>query len=264
MDSDLLRAFVINLDRAPDRLDSMRDQLRDLPLSWQRVAAVDGVSLRLPPPDVFDAEGYRWRAGRQHSLNEIGCYLSHIKALKAFLEAESRFGLILEDDAVLGPDTMPVLAALLAEAPDWDVVKLSWFHRPLRIPVRSIGPNHQLVSLITRSSAADAYLVNRSAAAAMIGGLLPMRVPYDHAFDRAWQLGIRMFGVHPTPIRQRGYGSTLVTGVEGQTPGPKFPWWRRGSVLAYRVHNEVMRLAYYTRLGLAARFRGRSETAAPG
>ena len=40
------------------------------------------------------------------------------------------------------------------------------------------------------------------AARALVAGLLPMRLPFDHAFDREWFFGLRAATVLPSPCSQ--------------------------------------------------------------
>ena len=77
---DLL-TLVINLDRAPHRMDVMASRLGDLGLPFERVSAVDGQELGVPPWDGIDHRGYERCHGKRLRPNEAGCYLSHVKAI---------------------------------------------------------------------------------------------------------------------------------------------------------------------------------------
>jgi GR25 family glycosyltransferase involved in LPS biosynthesis len=70
--------LVINLDHSTGRLDSMRQQLGGLGLSWQRVPAIHGEQLTDDQRALFDAEGYRRKHGKTVNWRELGCYLSHL------------------------------------------------------------------------------------------------------------------------------------------------------------------------------------------
>lgn len=234
-----VRSYLINLDRSPERLAVMKRQLDRLPFPWERVPAVDGRTLAPIPSDLFDTRGYDRRHGKGESAAEVGCYVSHVHALRAFLDGPAEFGIICEDDIVL-PDNLPALiAALAARARDWDVVKLAGRHSGTPIRLRALVDGYHLSALLTRHTGSACYLVNRRAAARYVERLLPVRVPYDHAFDRAWAFGIRFRAVTPMPVDSQAAGATTIGALT-----KKKKWYRRGSVLAYRTCNEVSRVVY--------------------
>jgi hypothetical protein len=81
-------------------------------------------------------------------------------------------------------------------------------------------------------------LINRTAAEALLRGLLPMAAMFDHAFDRGWVLGIRVRTVLPLPVHVSGAASTLSTGANRER---KVAWWQKGPTLYWRTVTEVMR-----------------------
>ena len=77
------KIFVINLDRSKDRLDSMKTQLDNLNLAFERIAAIDG---RCADEDSLNKH-YSQELNRKKyftplTKGEIGCYLSHLSACK--------------------------------------------------------------------------------------------------------------------------------------------------------------------------------------
>ena len=247
-----MRAFLINLDRSPDRLALMAGDLDRLGLAWERLPAVDGTTLALPDPRIDEAAFRR----RHHALlrrGEIGCYLSHHAALVRFLASGADLGLVLEDDVDL-PDNLPdVLTALDGCREHWDVVKLYATHPGGIITRRALDGRHRLVSLAFRHGSAAAYLVNRTAAARLVAGMLPMTVPYDHEFDRAWKYGYRLRAVLPLPVGRRRMPST-VTGSAPTDPSQRVanarlhkPWYRQGGMVAFRGANDIARVLWEVR-----------------
>lgn len=90
------KSFVINLDRRPDRMESIRNQLDNLPVNLTRVSACDGTKLVLNPRlrSLCRKGNYFMRPG------VIGCALSHLKLYDQLLhESDDIDGyLIFEDD----------------------------------------------------------------------------------------------------------------------------------------------------------------------
>lgn len=234
-------AYLINLDRSPERLTAMARRLDDLGIPWQRVRAVDGETFGPPPWPGYDERSYRRFVGKFPHANELGCYLSHLAALQKFLADGQAFGLILEDDAEFADDLATVLPELLRRAEHWDVLKLSGIHHGMPATTLQLSGRHRLVAYLQRQTGAAAYLVQPRAAHAYVEGLLPMRVPYDHEFDKAWRYGIRLRGVEPRPVSARGHRST----INIRHAAIRMPWYLRLGVLWYRTRTETRRILHY-------------------
>ena len=83
--------YVINLDRRPDRMAKMREQLdRMKGVGWHRIAAVDAKSVS--------------RKGPYLDEGSVACQMSHMKAMRSFLDTHHEHAVILEDDVELSSD----------------------------------------------------------------------------------------------------------------------------------------------------------------
>jgi GR25 family glycosyltransferase involved in LPS biosynthesis len=80
---------VINLERRPDRLALISAQLQRAGLGFETQVAVDGQKLGFEPKFL--------------TRGEVGCFQSHINAMRRQIEVEYPYSLILEDDAILSP-----------------------------------------------------------------------------------------------------------------------------------------------------------------
>jgi GR25 family glycosyltransferase involved in LPS biosynthesis len=80
---------VINLATRPDRLAAISANLHKLGLTFETQVAVDGETLE--------------SASKFLSKGEVGCFKSHVNAMRRQVEIGSPFSLILEDDAALSP-----------------------------------------------------------------------------------------------------------------------------------------------------------------
>lgn len=251
---DRLQTWVINLDRAADRLERIGRQMQRVGLRYARLPAVDARALGTAQLAALDEPAYRRKHGKAPVLGELGCYLSHVKAMELFLAGSAEFALVLEDDVIVHDGLPAVLQGLMAHAARWDMVKLSAVHSGTPMPVLEVAPGHHLAVMLSRCTGSSAYLVNRRAAQAYARGLLPMSLPYDHVFDQGWRFGIRVRLVTPTPC---GHDDQIATTIAAP-PGArrKFAWWQRFPAYAYRLGNEARRVCY----GLAETLR---ERAAP-
>ena len=237
-----LMTWVINLDRAPDRLARIAMQLQGQQLPFTRLSAVDARALSTAQLAAFDEAGFRRKHGMLPALGELGCYLSHVAVMQQFLASEAEFALVLEDDVLLHDSLPAVLKGLMAQPSRWDVAKLSAVHSGTPVPYLAVAPGHQLAVMLSRCTGSSAYLVNRHAAQAYVDGLLPMSLPYDHVFDQGWRLGIRFRLVTPTPCgHDEAIASTIVAPAGVRR---KFHWAQRLPAFAYRLGNEWRRLTH--------------------
>ena len=191
--------YVINLDRDAERMASIRANLEALGLAFERLPAVMGKDV----PEwekLVDLPAYAWR-NRLDSprAGEVGCYLSHLKAMETFLRTDAPWCVILEDDVEVLPACAEVLRSL-AEKDDWDLVKLFNFHSGMPVTKRALAGGHRLVAHLTRTTSSAAYVVNRRAAETLLKSMRPISEQVDHALDRPWETGLRTRGIRPMPV----------------------------------------------------------------
>jgi hypothetical protein len=80
-----MKMYVINLDNRPDRLISLATEIEKIGLEVVRIPAISSNELKQSSHPFVSRE-------------VAACFLSHIKALEAFIESGDSFGLIVEDD----------------------------------------------------------------------------------------------------------------------------------------------------------------------
>jgi glycosyl transferase, family 25 len=253
---DGVQTWVINLDRAPERLARVRAQLERLGLPWQRLPAVDARAFTPEQRAQLDEPGFQRRHGMHSLPGELGCYLSHIEVMRRFLASSATAALVLEDDVQLHGTLPAVLAALLQRPAQWDVVKLSAVHSGTPVAVDDLGHGHRLAVMLSKCTGSSAYLMNRRAAQAWLrqpGGLLPMQLPYDHAFDRAWVHRLKQRLVVPTPCGHDDQVASTI-GIPAGMQTRKFSGAKRWPTHLWRLGNELRRVFYGLGQLLRAKF----------
>lgn len=231
--------YVINLDRDVERMTSLAGSLKALNLPFERVSAVLGKEV----PDwekLVDVELY----GARNRLpmprpGEVGCYLSHLKAMEEFLRTDAPWCVILEDDVEVRPECVEVLEAL-GQKDDWDLVKLFCFHSGLPVRKRALTQNHHLVVHLTRTTSSAAYVVNRRAAETLLKSMYPISEQVDHALERPWETGLRVRGVRPLPVVLAPVSATTTIGYEGRH-AVRMPWRRSLRLFLSRADKELRR-----------------------
>lgn len=211
-------------------------QLQREGIAYERVEAIYGNDLQFPLPAYSD-RGYRLRQGRHRIAAEVGCFMSHLKALKAFLNSDADWGLILEDDISLPAQLRSLIDRSLAVG-GFDILRLSTVNSGRWLPVTALDDTYHLGVAVTREKGAGAYLVNRRAAETMLRRYLPMNLPYDHRFDLEWLDGLTAAGISPAPVRQGGFATQIQSGVRRSYIHPLLRYW---TVLPFRTFWEVSR-----------------------
>ncbi|HEX8372470.1 MAG TPA: glycosyltransferase family 25 protein [Chthoniobacterales bacterium] len=233
-----MRAYIINLDSATDRWESVQKSFSTTSFTICRVSGVNGHALQLPIA-AYSEGLYRWFHGRPTSLGHVGCYLSHVKAMKAFLESDDEHALIAEDDLTLNQDFEEVLTSAREHSNRWNVLRLSGLSEGKPAVIAQLSGEYQLCVSFGRVKGTGAYLIDRKAARALSKGLLPMRLPIDHAMDREWFFGLRAATIRPFPSSQTetGFRSSIQIGKS-----LKLSSFRRYiATYPYQAFNEIHR-----------------------
>ena len=227
--------FVINLDRRPERFESITNDLDRLGLEAVRVSARDART-------VSDEE-LRARVDLDAPMRKMGrgsaaTLLSHIVAMEMFLSTSSPVALILEDDAELANDLPLFLRSLDWWPTDASLVKLEAHGAKLRVFGRECAPRHESRQLrpISLSSAGTAgYMVTREAAEFVSAECRRANMPTDCIlFDlriSRFARKLRPVQVLPGLVRQRvaEFESDIkALKREASASGLNRPWHRLG------------------------------------
>jgi glycosyl transferase family 25 len=194
-----IHTFVINLKDATGRWDYMSKALDEVGLDYTRIDAVLGKNLEEPIHEL-DEQRFNILTGKHKSYGEIGCYLSHIKALKTFLKSDLDYALILEDDVNLPGHLPELMNEAITYSRHWDLLRLSSSREGKYIDIANLRFGSKLVYNTRVLKNTGAYLINRKAAKACMDKMLPMCQPYDVAIDRDWKLGFKTACIIPFPV----------------------------------------------------------------
>ena len=207
-----LPAYVINLDRRPDRWRAISENLERIGVDARRIAAVDAQQLaERQTREIARGNGPLFSI----NLGAAACIQGHRKAMVALLESDRPAALILEDDAELAPDTPGLL-----ESTDWwpagtMVVRLEDGLDKLRLLRRPCGatPTGRRLHRFERWMPGSAgYLVNREGARLALDAFADPTETTDHTlFDLRVSETARRFRtvqIVPAMVRQRERSST--------------------------------------------------------
>jgi glycosyl transferase family 25 len=251
----LMKAYVVNLSSAPERWVHMQTVFAGTPFQVQRVEAISGKDLQLPIPE-FDATRFRQFHGRGINIFEVACYLSHLKALRAFLETTESYAMICEDDLYPTVHIASLMARLMKTSSAWNIVRMTGLALGTPLKVASLDKTYALNVQMGRLKGCGAYIVDRKAAEIFVARLLPMWLPWDHAADREWLLGLKAVSVSPFPISQTE--EKFSSAIQGNSQPRLSSRERWRTTYPYQIFNELSRWMHrgFYALGLKLRFLG--------
>lgn len=206
--------FVLSLARAKARRAAMIKRLNDLGAQYEIVDGVDGETA---DPAIYESrlrqDIFRRKWGRDMTLGEIGCYLSHYNLWQRMVDEKIPHALILEDDTDWDGDMLSVLSDVLASRWRWDIVLLSGGNR--RIPDRVLSEvgaaSRQLVRCKRRMSTAAGYVLSLNGAAVLLHYCREIAAPVDTPYAEWWLNKLAFFCVNP-PLVGQVESESLTTG----------------------------------------------------
>ncbi|MDR1382314.1 MAG: glycosyltransferase family 25 protein [Planctomycetaceae bacterium] len=225
-----LNFYILNLDRSPDRWLRCQREYGNLGLNVIRVDAVDGKQIILPHKE-YSKWGFRLRCGYDAFPEEIGCFFSHVKALRLFLESDREHAVICEDDTTPLPDLAEVVDEACRYRKYWDLLRLNGIKEPKQYKIVQLNQKYQLCIPFNHYLGSGAYMLNRKAAKKLLQHALPMRVPFDHVLGLNWTMGFSIASVKPYPIQ---LNDCSVVSTIRLKPFPKLTW-QKFHVNPYRV-----------------------------
>lgn len=94
-----MKVFVINLERATERLAYISNLLKLYNINYEITAAIDGQKFSEPEWEKLKSNNALNEIGRELSHGEIACAQSHINIYKKIVSENIKWATILEDDA---------------------------------------------------------------------------------------------------------------------------------------------------------------------
>lgn len=197
----MLPAYVINLDRRPDRWATISEQCSHLGIQVTRISAID-------------AEGII-TAGHI-SAGEEACLQSHCAALQEFLKTRAPAALILEDDAELSSALPKVLRSTSWWPDDARLIKLDVVKEKHHLLGRIEGTNpagNELRRIAMAHAGAAGYLIDRAAAELILSARQDMLMPIDlllfHLVKSPYARLLKPLQAVPALVRHSGEGSDI-------------------------------------------------------
>lgn len=159
--------YYINLDRSPDRKEFIEKQFKMYGLTGTRISGIDGANIK----SVFalsDTKQVPFINKSANNSGELGCTLSHIKAIYTAYMNGDELALIIEDDSsfALAPHWPCNFKTIMSEAPKgWSIIALFGFH-----PIK--GHIYSPFSIEKPFFSTSAYIINRQGMYSVLSEIL--------------------------------------------------------------------------------------------
>ncbi|MDR0808941.1 MAG: glycosyltransferase family 25 protein [Gemmobacter sp.] len=183
--------LLINLDGSAARLAQAAAVLAAAGIAFQRLPAFDGRGLRPDELPLYSAAGAVRCFGRALTGGEVGCFLSHLEAVRRFLASDAEYGLVLEDDLTATAGAADLLTHVLARLEAGAARKLWWLvnlgkpAQRMMTPLAAVNAEHGLMRAHYFPVTTTAILWNRTGAEAFLRDANEIVMPVDH-WLRQW------------------------------------------------------------------------------
>lgn len=230
--------YYINLDSSTDRRAAIEQHMQAAGIAAPiRVPAFDGRGMDLAQAADCDLKKAHRFLGRPLRGAEYGCYRSHLDCIERFLATDSPYGIVLEDDAELDTDFLPVVDAVIARMTaagrPWDLVHLGAGRMKIFTRLEPLGGGHDLLLAHYFPMLTTALLWSRSGAQNILDHHRTVTMPVDTQFREVMTKRDLGFAVWPPITRQTGVTSDI--DGDGATRKAHGRSWYYGFAKQYRL-----------------------------
>lgn len=234
--------FLINLDTDQERLEFMAEQLEFIGIKYERFSGIRGTALPgWLKPYFLNDDG---SLASELSNGEVGCYASHLCVID-MVRQSGKPALILEDDLRLPDDLPDILSAISLLEIDFDILRLTFENRSLKIISGYLPTGHKIVKYSRVPAGLGAYVITPNGARKFINWRRTRTNPVDIDMRNVWDSGLKTYGLLPSPIAQNVLESSIekMNSVECNRRYLKKPHTLRDYLK--RVHYNVAWLGAY-------------------
>ena len=248
-------AYLINLDRHPERLKISGDELNSIGLDFQRVAAVDHRDLGPQTLSSVVDRSPKTMIKRALSPGEVACYLSHLRVWQTIAEGSADMAWVFEDDVSFCESARAAMLEIESGERDWDIVRL-YSHKALALErVKPLEGRYSIALSRKIPMSTIAYAISRPAADYLYRTMQPISIPVDSALKQWWVHGLCTKIVAPSvcaPRQDTATSSTLDR--DRKSHKSKNPVKRFLSNLRYQMYLRRMRLFHSASFPEARKF----------
>lgn len=200
-----MKCYLINLDRAPERLARMVQLLESHGVDFERVPAIDAVGFS-------EQELSLYRSQRQFAPamapGDIACGASHLHIMRRIANGDDPYAVIMEDDINLASDI-----GLYLNSSDWiprdaDMVKLETFVERTAVGGKwtRLPKGRAMARLHRKHGGAALYVISKEAAARLVENFVAGLMCIDEYMFGEQLDELKVYQVYPAPAVQESRG----------------------------------------------------------
>lgn len=208
--TDKLRCYVINLDSSKTRLNEFEAAFKETDLNIERISAVDGNLIDIAA--FSDDDQCQKKMGRGIQPGEVGCYLSHKRAIEKFLSTDAPYAIVFEDDAIPNEGFKDAVTKIIENFLRYNnsatAVNLGAYDFKYSSKVAPIN-NNMLRCAHRFPMLATAVLWTRYGAKTFLDKASPITMPYDNFLRYLFSGTNTAFSIQPPIILFSGIESDI-------------------------------------------------------
>lgn len=210
-----VEAVVISLPNAIDRRRQIEKNLSEnAGIKWTFTDGLRSDSDKIDL-DISIVEQMR-HFGRPLSASEIGCFKSHMLAMRNFLASgTTRWLLVLEDDILMDPNFDLDELLLFIEARGINYIRLYAKRYKAAEVIGNLSGFRQVIRFWTDPYGAQAYLISARGAEMFNSYIDCIKLPIDDELGRFWRHTLDPYCVFPFPIIERSVPSYISNDRDG-------------------------------------------------
>ena len=207
-----MKVLLINLDRSTERLRQIKQQLEQLNISFERVAAIDANTLSDQALDFVKTPNFEYPYPL--TKGEIACFLSHRKCWELIVSSNEDWTLVLEDNALISPRIVEYIANSEWIPKECELIQLTYTDLPTYTnKVLEVPHNTLMRTEYSSPFGTSAYLISKKVASIALEHSKVLQSPVDNFLFSSWSSFSKSisFWRLKTPVVKRNNVNSTIT-----------------------------------------------------
>lgn len=249
--------FVINLERAPERRETIGRRLKELGVAFEFFPATDGRTFTDAERALVDNHRRHYYSRYPLADNALACGLSHRRAMQEMLKRRLPMAAVIEDDAILTDEFPEVLKAIELEI-DFDFIFL---HTPLKrgkkrpfVEMKRLTYKNTLGRVKYMSMRTTGYVVSKRGAETCLKQTGRFVHAIDAAMHRYWENGMTILALQNPVVLHDDEAPSCITATAPAHPTHDAPYpdadtlyWKCARGFMRALASIQKRIAFHTR-----------------
>lgn len=212
--------YLINLDGSDERLQAATSALNEQNIYFERISAYDARKVEPTSIAEYDEQKALSYMGRKLKGGELGCYFSHINCVKAFLQTDADYAIVLEDDMTPTENLKQKIDELLHKLDNqsWYLINIGALKRKIYSPLFNID-THEISQAHYFPMTTTGIIWNRAGAKAFLENCYPIYAPVDNFFRHWLTRNNQGLSVFPPLVQARDVASDIDQGLQRKHGG---------------------------------------------